>query len=235
VGEYPIGGWRRRNVARFLSRSFGARAAVGLRDRTKRISGGSSGDSESRCASRQPAGSITLDKTHIAAFDGSTHSVVIPGGGLLGAAVGETLSEDHSAMLGEYQLEDPVAAIRTAILARLVRRFGLSVVSEAEASGEVGAPVATDLSLAIDTESWGIIRTRASHYGVKYRGSLRLTDNRTHQVIAEGACASRPVDSDDTPTIDELRANEGALLKTLLAATAEYCIDDYRKRVLGLY
>jgi hypothetical protein len=179
--------------------------------------------------------SITLDKTHIAAFDGSTHSVVIPGGGLLGAAVGETLSEDHSAMLGEYQLEDPVAAIRTAILARLVRRFGLSVVSEAEASGEVGAPVATDLSLAIDTESWGIIRTRASHYGVKYRGSLRLTDNRTHQVIAEGACASRPVDSDDTPTIDELRANEGALLKTLLAATAEYCIDDYRKRVLGLY
>ena len=72
----------------------------------------------------------------------------------------------------------------------------------------MGAPVATD------TSPWQS-RPRSRHhsnarpyYGIKYRGSLRLTDNRTHQILAEGTCASRPVDSDDTPTIDELRANE---------------------------
>jgi len=61
------------------------------------------------------------------------------------------------------------------------------------------------------------------------------TDRWTHQIIAEGECTSLPVDAPDAPTFDEMQANQGALLRASLAATAEYCIDDYRKRILGLY
>ena len=182
--------------------------------------------------------SIALAKTRSVVFDGSIGGSMTPGGALNGAIAGAIGAEppgDYTATLLEYRIQDPVIAIRRSIVARMARRFGLSVVSEEEAGGEVGAPVATDLALAIDTQVWGIIPTRARHYGIRYRGSLQLTDNRTHRVIAEGTCIARPVDGDDSPTMDELRANEGALLKASLAATAEYCIDDYRKRVLGLY
>jgi hypothetical protein len=64
---------------------------------------------------------------------------------------------------------------------------------------------------------------------------LRLIDARQRVVIAAASCTSIPVDTPDMPTVGELLANDGALLRGALKEMAEYCSDDYRKRVLGLY
>jgi len=179
--------------------------------------------------------SIALAKMGYVAFDTQTSP---PGAvflGVVGVVMAAAMAPGDEATTNGFRMQDPAVAIRAAVLARLARRFGMTVISEAEAQGEQGAPVATDLTLAIDTSTWGIMPTRIGHYGVKYRGTLRLTDNRSHQVIAEGECTSLPVDTPDTPTFDEMQGNEGAVLRASLAATADYCIDDYRKRILGLY
>ncbi len=172
--------------------------------------------------------------THVA-FDVQT----APGAalfGVVGLGIAAGAADNEAVKLRGPGVEDPAKRIRADILARLARRFGLAITPPADARGDNGAPVASDLTLAVDTSVWGTMATGlAGHYGVKYRGTLRLTDNRTHQVIAQGECTSIPADGEDMPALGELEANDGALLKARIRATAEYCIDDYRKRILGLY
>ena len=64
---------------------------------------------------------------------------------------------------------------------------------------------------------------------------MRLIDARKGAVIAEGGCSGDVVNAADLPTSSQLLADDCALLKEKLAATAEYCADRYRTWVLGLY
>lgn len=72
------------------------------------------------------------------------------------------------------------------------------------------------------------------HYGVTYRGTLRLIDTRTRTLIAEGNCTSLPVDSTDAPDYEELLAHNARLLKAALTTLEQFCTDDYRTRILGV-
>lgn len=92
-----------------------------------------------------------------------------------------------------------------------------------------------DLVLEIRTDQWGFAPVRLGHYGVTYRGTLRLIDTRTRTLVAEGNCVSLPVDSPDAPSYDELLANNAMLLKADLTSLEQFCTDDYRTRILGLY
>jgi len=72
-------------------------------------------------------------------------------------------------------------------------------------------------------------------YAVRYYGTLQLIDNRTKTIVADGKCSSFLVDGKGIPTYSELVQDDAALLKEELQAAAEFCIDDYRTRILGLY
>lgn len=92
-----------------------------------------------------------------------------------------------------------------------------------------------DLVLEIRTDQWGFAPVRLGHYGITYRGTLRLIDTRTRTLVAEGNCISLPVDSPDAPSYDELLAKNAMLLKAGLTSLEQFCTEDYRTRILGLY
>ncbi len=67
---------------------------------------------------------------------------------------------------------------------------------------------------------------------VTYDGSLRLTDARTKKVLAEDICSSHPVTGQP---VGELARDGAAGLKDELSGVVDYCAEEYRHRVLGLY
>lgn len=46
---------------------------------------------------------------------------------------------------------------------------------------------------------------------------------------------SLPVDSPDAPNYDQMLANGAAIVRAVMKSLEDYCIEDYRKRILGLY
>lgn len=146
------------------------------------------------------------------------------------------------------RLVDPAVMIRETIADALAKRFSLEV-ADTEETRPRGSSVSdlmntypgVDLILDIRTSQWGVTRSYLNnpndqrHFGIFYEGTLRLIDARQKAVIAEANCTSDPVNAPGMPTFEELMEDHAALLKIELATTAEYCSDDYRKRVLGLY
>lgn len=121
---------------------------------------------------------------------------------------------------------DPASVIRVELARALSKRFSLQIVEQHQIA---------DLTLDVRTSQWGFKPVRMGHYGITYEGTLKLVDTRNKTVIAEGACLSLPVDSDDAPTYDELLANDAMILKASLSSLEEFCTTDYRTRILGLY
>jgi cytidylate kinase len=103
---------------------------------------------------------------------------------------------------------------------------------DADATADTPARQATrtasraDLILEVRTINW---KVRANpRLRVWYDGTLRLTDARTNRVLAEGVCASHPVTASP-------RENHAALGQGEMDDTIDFCVEDYRHRVLGLY
>jgi len=112
--------------------------------------------------------------------------------------------------------------IRVAVVEALAKRFSLDVV-------EKGSP---DLVLEIETTYWGVVYTGGQYkrgtFVLYYDGSLRLTDKRTNKVLAEGNCVSHPVNGSESYP-------HGEAFSEVIASAVEYCTDDYRHRLLGLF
>jgi len=164
-------------------------------------------------------------------FQGTTSgSGALAAFGLVGVAIAAFNAETEGRAVQRKEVFDPAVAIRKDLVGRLAKRFALEIQNGKQA----GAPTA-DLVLSVETSQWGFEPVRIGHYGITYDGTLTLVDSRSNAIVATGACTSRPVDTPDAPSYDELLANEAALLKEKLGALEDYCIDDYRKRILGLY
>jgi hypothetical protein len=161
---------------------------------------------------------------------------------LLGMAVGSELEVSEGKKARAKHLYDPADAISAALMKGMVRRFSLNVVDAGKqetlgtSAGELSREYKdVDLVLDVRTSDWGFVPIRMGHYGILYEGTLRLIDTRNQSVIAEGSCTFHPADSEDSPSYDELMAADAALLKARFRALTQFCADDYRTRILGLY
>jgi hypothetical protein len=167
-------------------------------------------------------------------------------GGLLVAAAIDANSATKASMT--TPLTDPAVRMRAKLAVALAKRFALKIVTRDTFVTRAHQPYelvrdypGADLVLDIRTAQWGITRvtlgnpTNADHFAGMYSGTLRLVDARSKTVIAEATCESVPVDSQDMFTFDDLLKNDGAQLRNEITSAADYCIDDYTKRVLGLY
>jgi fermentation-respiration switch protein FrsA (DUF1100 family) len=158
--------------------------------------------------------------------------------GIIGALI-ET-SIDQARFHGHMGARDPAIFIRATLVAALAKRFSLEVLDVGptakvadDGDGQPdGPPKAPDLVLEITTNEWGLASAPTGGAGVAYEGTLRLRDMRTKKVLAEAVCSSRPVTGE---SVGELAANNGAGLRDVVRGVAEFCADDYRHRVLGLY
>jgi hypothetical protein len=154
-------------------------------------------------------------------FDGEAFKNSFLLGGLIGMGLSQAIGVSGDG------INDPALKIRFELVLALARRFDLQVV-------EAGAPD-THLVLDVRTLDWGIVPTRFEHYGAKYSGILRLLDLRTNQVLAQSTCSGTPIDEPDNPTLEAMEHGGAALLKAMLTEAARYCLEDFRKRTLGLY
>jgi hypothetical protein len=195
--------------------------------------------------------SILVTRWRPPGFTAGTADGVVPLGMVFGvvglaatAAVAAVVADSAGeTVTGGGVVDDPAVFIRSELAAALARRFSLTVamtdVDPKTPQTVWVQPVShlqgADLLLDVRTHEWGIVPTRWSHYGVKYEGSFTLFDLRTQKPIAQGICSSHPIGAADDATFDEIRANNGQRLRDEVQATAQFCADDYRKRILGLY
>jgi hypothetical protein len=166
-------------------------------------------------------------------FDAQTMKGAFAVAGLIGVAVAAAVEDSDAKKVTRGIVDDPAVFIREVVGVALARRFSLKI--RDAAAGVDGYAAGADLLLDIRTLDWGISPTRLGHYGVKYEGTIRLIDLRTKETLAEGICSSHPLDHPDNPTFEQLRANISEPLRDAVQSVAEFCADDYRKRILGLF
>lgn len=159
--------------------------------------------------------------------------------GMIGAAV--TISEGNK-LVKEHGIEDPALYIGKSLAADLHGRYStrLSLKGAPVASDEVGDLVknanGSALLLDVRTINWSFVYfpTSWGKYRVIYSARLRLVDAKSGKVLAEGSCARVPDQTDNAPSYDELIANSAARLKQELRTAADFCIGEFKSKVLSL-
>jgi len=143
-------------------------------------------------------------------------------GPLLAVAYAAEGGELHSGL----GLEDPALRVKERLLSALEKEYRIPHLTRvAQPGARFGAePVYAELSgviFEVRTTHWGIDNNRAKYSaGVRV---LRLPDGET---IWDAACEQVIAGKDKpSPTIDELRADNGALLKANLNDAADLCAD----------
>ena len=166
-------------------------------------------------------------------------------GGLMVAAGDQTANRKRARWMKGCASEDPVEEIRETLADELAGALSLEVVdsdrrTKANEPGEVVSDYpGADLILDVRTSRWGIHRAPgrsaqgATHFSVGYDGSVRLIDARKRAVIAEGTCSIHYSNGDDPPTMNELLADDCALLDKGLMLSAQTCVKRHRA-TLGL-
>jgi len=156
-------------------------------------------------------------------------------GGIALAARDQSANHRRERWMKGCGIDDPVVEIRDTVAEGLEKALSLEVLesdrkTKAEAAEDViKAYPGVDLILDIRTSRWGIHRIEAPspnklvHFAVGYDGSIRLIDARKRAVIAESTCSVHYGNGDDPPTMNELLADDCALIDKGLALSAETC------------
>src|SRR4051812_39778390 len=103
------------------------------------------------------------------------------------------ITERGDEVVRKHRIEDPSPGIGAVLAQDLLGRYSLRYVGGVYAVDSrvpsIGAQLpGADLILDVRTANWGIAPAGSDHYGVTYRGSLRLIDRRSKTVLAEGEC-----------------------------------------------
>jgi len=169
-------------------------------------------------------------------------------GGLIGGlAVAAAASDAGDRLVRENHISDPALTIAKELGKSLEQQYGLRsarlvLAAVDDDPTKVGLiDPAADVVLDVWTDRWSMARAGDDPgFSVNYGVNLRLIDakivqpidGRSGAVIAEGTCAS---DSEGLggPTQDELLADGARRLKADLDDAAQYCIEDFRSRVLS--
>jgi hypothetical protein len=157
--------------------------------------------------------------------------------GLVGA--GAMISTGNE-IIRDNQVADPADYINQTVIADLVRDDGLSHVNSSVTTDSTDVAQLSrqysnaDLLLDIQTVNWSFSYFPAdwSHYRVIYSAKLRLIETKHAKLIAEGFCARIPEKTPDAPTREQLLDNQADGLKKQLAVAAEYCLHEFRNKVL---
>ena len=174
-----------------------------------------------------------------------------PGKGALGMIGAFAAIGDGNKMVETYQLPDPALGVAAKMKPVLMDKFSFSgskaVADEQEkiTSDSALATAADKNGVVLDvvTIGWGFsyFPLSWSHYNINMNATARLIDARSGKVIAQSSCAppkeqqkNEPAaDSDKAPTYDEMTADNGALIKSTLAANEDACAVAMLKNMFG--
>ena len=178
-------------------------------------------------------GAFTADKTAGQAVFGLI-------GGIAGAVA--TISEGNR-IVRENEIEDPANYISQQLLSALSDTYQMTPIDtvspelESEEVDDISRVFeAADYVLDVRTINWSFwyFPSDWNNYRVMYSSKLRLIDTKKSVAIAEGFCSRFPEEDEDAPSYDELLFNNARRLKDELKISADYCVDYFKKEILGL-
>lgn len=170
-----------------------------------------------------------------------THAIV--GAGMFGAAgaFGAKMKGEKQGdkMVEEYAIHDPSRAIQESFKGAFpVIDSEATVISHEETQKKedyYSLKQMTNSSRVIDfkTESWRVVYfpLKWNRYRVELRTRARLIDLNQSKNLWMAFCEFQSEQSDKSPTFEELKANDGVILKKLFTEATEFCT----KKLLGQF
>lgn len=134
-------------------------------------------------------------------------------------------------LVNQDNLKDPSRTIARRFANELEQKRGVIVnpkvvPTDAERESALMA-LGPDLVLDVNTEAWHIqyIPMHWMHYHVELSTQLLLLDAKNKRVLLMSTCEQSDDMSDQSPTYDELMANNGELIKQTLTRYGNACFD----------
>lgn len=166
--------------------------------------------------------------------------------GLIGAVIAARAQtaeakEVGSQLVKDYGLEDPILKIKRAFLDAASRHGNLhNINSIQEALADDGREslakrFQNGLVFDFKTTTWSItpLLLNLHHYHVQYMGRARLLSLPDGKIEWQGICEAEGKMEEGAPTLLQLVANSGALLKAQLASAADSCSEQLERQFMG--
>jgi hypothetical protein len=159
--------------------------------------------------------------------------------GLIGAAAMVSAGNN---IVQKNAVGDPAGAIARELAEGFASAHGLTVVPATGGVARSTSPselsrqyTGADLLMDVQTTNWGFAYFPSdwNNYRVLYHAKARLIDTKTRKTLAEGFCSRVPEKTADAPSYDALLADSAARLKQELEAAADYCVSEFRTKMLG--
>ena len=142
-------------------------------------------------------------------------------------------------LIQENDVPDPAVHIGKALSAGLQAQYAVQL-QDAQHPGEEAAvdqlvkahPDAAFL-LDVRTINWSFIYfpTDWNNYRVIYSAQTRLIDTASAKVVAQAFCSRVPDQTPDSPSYDQLLANNAQRLKDELLVAADHCVNEFRSKL----
>ena len=145
-------------------------------------------------------------------------------------------------IVAKNDIQDPAGYISGKLGAALSAKYGTRVstktveITDEDVQAISKSNPGVDLILDVRTINWSFayFPTTWNKYHVLYSARLRLIDVKGARVVSEGFCSRVPEETPNSPTYEELLANNAQRLKKELKDDADYCVDDFKAEVLKL-
>lgn len=136
----------------------------------------------------------------------------------------------HDDLAGLYHLENPNRTIAQDLTRRVVKEYDLKDVRPNEFGGSWSEPeelkrrFSQGLLLEVRTAQWGLRPTSWSKFHVVLKSAARLVSLQDAKEIWYETCVSEKLDGGERdPNLEDLKANDGALLKAMVREATETC------------
>ena len=186
-----------------------------------------------------PAGPLVAYRVHRAP---PTFIMMTPGKGAFAMIGAVAAIADGKRLAKEHGLEDPADTAAAELASDLARARGGTVAnspilldddhkdlvsSNIEKARFIVDVAATGITAAYFPFDW-------THYGLTYSSAFRVIDGSTGAVLAKGRCGLKAKKTPESPTYDELMANDGARLKAMIGDANSTCLAQFKPATLGV-
>lgn len=163
------------------------------------------------------------------------------GGAIAGAVQASEAERVGSQLIRDYSLEDPILKIKRTFLDAVSRDLNIQNLLSAQDvfvdddTGQLKRKFQKGFVFDFKTTSWSLtpVPFGPNNYRVQYKGRARLLSFPEGKVEWQGGCEADGKIESSAPTLLQLVANSGAILKTQLGSTSDSCLEQLERQFMG--